>query len=69
MYMSAFYKMKQQVPNGCWGMRLRRSFLESMVGVHQSLVNRKTAPYSELEIVVASCGFKASTPELYLESN
>lgn len=64
VYMSGFYKMKQQVPNGCWGMHMRRSCLESMLELHQSLVNRKTAPTSELEIVVASCGFKASPPEL-----
>lgn len=56
--------MKQQVPHGCWGKRKRRSCLESVLGLHQRLVSRKTALYSELEIVVASCGFKASTPGL-----
>lgn len=63
VFMSGCSKVKQQVPHGCWGKRMRRSCLESVLGL-QRLVSRKTALYSELEIVVASCGFKASTPGL-----
>lgn len=47
-------------------MHVRRSSLEGMLGLHRSLVNRKAAFNSQLEIVVASCGFKASTLEFSL---
>lgn len=59
VHMSGFYKTKQQVPKTArvWA---------SMSGLNQSSVNRKTAPDTELEIVVASCGLKPSTPELYV---
>lgn len=41
MYMSGCSKMKQQVPHDCWGKRMRRSCLESVLGLHQRLVSRK----------------------------
>lgn len=66
--MSGLYKTKQQVLNDCWGMDMRRS-LESVPGRHQSSVNRKTAPDTELEIVVASCGLRLRLQNCTLESN
>lgn len=67
--MSGLYKTKQQVLNDCWGMDMRRRCLESVPGRHQSLENRKTAPDTELEIVVASCGLRLQLQNCTLESN